>query len=484
ESARRQKLALIGAVNKVDTADETQIENAIGEVATLLGCEAHAVLRVSGKTGQGVLELLGRVISDVPAPRSRLPDESRCSRALIFDSLYDDHKGIIAFVRVVEGTYATGARLRLMATNTLLAAKEVGYFAPKLTRAASLETGEIGYIATGMKDPDALRIGDTVTADANGACVPLPGYAEPKPVVFVSLYPEDTARYENLKSALSQLRLTDASLAFEPEANEVLGRGFKGGFLGQLHFEITVSRLEREFGLATITSFPSVAYRIVNQEGTWETITNPRDFPEDGREVEEPVAATEILVPNRYLGAVLQLKEKFRFSGITVATLGSDKSNVSAHLPLADLVSDLNDRLKSISEGFASLSYEVTGWQSADVVKMDTLVAGQVVPGLTRIVPRADAGREARATVEKLKKLLPQQQFTQAIQAVVAGQVIARETIAAARKDVTGYLYGGDRSRKMKLWKKQQRGKKRLKERGEQQRVKVPVSVFKELLKR
>jgi GTP-binding protein LepA len=343
--------------------------------------------------------------------------------------------------------------------------------------------GDIGYIATGVKDPDKLKIGDTVCGQRGSACIPLPGYTEPKPVVFVSFYPEEAEDYENLKRALAKLHLTDAALNFQPESSEVLGRGFKGGFLGRLHFEVTAERLEKEFQIKTVHSFPSVAYQ-VKTKGGWLEIKNPKDFPDDYLETLEPMTTVEILTPSKYMGGILALKETFRFQPFEIKNLGNPaKILLIAKLPLADLISDLDDKLKSLSEGYASFSYEIKGHEKSRLEKLEVLVAGHLLPGLTRILPAAKIEREARLTVERLKNLLPKQQFVQAIQASSRGRIIARETITAMKKDVTGYLYGGDRTRKMKLWKKQQRGKSRLKEMAQQKSVQIPASVFKELLK-
>jgi GTP-binding protein LepA len=478
ENAKKAHLTIIGAVNKIDTASSDQVEAAVREVSELLGIPEEDIVKVSGKTGVGVSELLARVVEKVPPPRSGSTPESR---ALIFDSLYDEHKGIIAFVRVFDGVFMAGDDAGVVASSAKFKIKELGLFSPKLTPGRMLASGEIGYIATGIKNAEQLKIGDTIAK--GGVAAPLPGYAEPTPVVFVSFYPESADEYENLKQALGHLQLNDASLRFEADMSEVLGRGFKGGFLGRLHFEITADRLSREYNVETVHSFPSVAYQARTKAGAWITVTNPKDFPPDALEVLEPMTRVEILLPPEYLGNVIQLKEIFRFSEFEVKTMGA-KTSVVAELPLGDLISDLDDKLKSITKGYASLSYRITGWQRADVAKMEILVAENVVPGLTRIIPKKDLDREARTTVEKLKKLLPRQQFTQAIQAASAGRIIARETIPAMRKDVTGYLYGGDRTRKMKLWKKQQKGKKRLKERGTENRVKIPASIFKELLER
>lgn len=483
ENAKKTGLKIIGAVNKIDVASAEQIESAVKELSRLLNVAAEEILTVSGKTGEGVSELLQKVIQNVPAPKEQ---PNKASRALIFDSFYDEHKGVLAFIRVISGQFSLNDDICLIATKTKAKTKEIGYFSPTFKPGQRLFAGEIGYIATGIKNPDLLKIGDTLASYMpNFTDIdPLPGYKEPKPVVFVSFYPEDGGEYDNLKQALSKLRLTDASLAFEPDFSEFLGRGFKGGFLGRLHFEITAERLAREFKITTVQSFPSVAYMVRLQRDTkFMTITNPKDFPSDAAEVKEPITKLEILAPSRYLGAILQLKSVFRFSEIATDNFG-EKILVTAKLPLADLILDLDDKLKSVSEGFASLNYEIIGYEKADVAKMEILVANQILPGLTRILPKKDIEKEARFMVEKLKDLLPRQQFVQAIQAMVGGKIVARETVAAMKKDVTGYLYGGDRTRKMKLWKKQQRGKQKLKKMASKSQIKVPPSVFKELLKK
>lgn len=490
ESAKNAKLTIIGAVNKIDVATPEQIEEAITELSELLGFQPEEILKVSGKTGAGVLELLETVVTKIPPPTNisldAKGDVQNCSRALVFDSQYHDHKGVIAYIRVFSGSFEGGNQAGLLATQTEFKIKELGYFHPGLKADKRLAEGEIGYIATGIKDANKLKIGDTIISHYLGSISdyqPLPGYAEPRPVVYVSFYPEDSNQYEQLKQSIGHLQLNDAALRFEPDFSEILGRGFKGGFLGRLHFEITAERLAREFKIETVHSFPSVAYQIKIQNNGWLTITNPKDFPIDPAEVLEPMTEIEILTPAKYLGAVLGLKEFFRFSNIQVKPTLT-KTLITAKLPLADLISDLDDKMKSVSEGFASLNYKTIGWERGEVEKLEILVAANIVPGLTRIVPKSYIEQEARVTVTRLKDLLPLQQFTQAIQASVRGKIVARETIAAMRKDVTGYLYGGDRTRKMKLWKKQQRGKKKLKEMAEHQQIKIPASIFKELLKK
>ncbi len=480
ENARRAGLTVIGAVNKIDM-HPPECEEIVRELATLIGCPSEEISRISARTGDGVKELLGEIIKKIPPPtKNKLAQTGHGTRALIFDSLYDDHKGIIAFVRVFNGAFTEGEQAVFMATDTRAKIKEVGYFFPKMKRAETLEQGEIGYIATGIKNPDQLKIGDTIRKGDSDA---LPGYQEPQPVVFVSFYPEDPTEYDNLKQALGKLRLTDAALSFEPETSEVLGRGFKGGFLGHLHFEIAAERLLKEFGIETVHSFPSVEYR-VKIKGEWRLVRNPKDFPDENDGVEEPIAMVEIISPSRYMGSILSLAEMFRFGIFDTKTLGS-RLVLTATLPLADLMSDLDDRLKSITEGYASLSYTLIGHAKNNLEKVEMLVAGNPIAGLTRIMPKDRVERESRIAVERLKELLPRQQFTQAIQASVRGKIIARKTIPAMKKKLGDFgKNSGDRTRKMKLWKKQARGKERLKERGEKTQIKIPASVFRELMKK
>ena len=473
ENARRANLKIIGAVNKIDVAEPDQVQDAILDLAELIGVGAEEILKVSGKTGEGVEQLLETIVRLVPPPRK---SEMPVGRALVFDSLYDEHKGVVAFIRVFDGSFQANQDIRLIATNTTAKAKEIGFFTPQLKPFGVLETGETGYVATGIKDPDKLKIGDTLVG---GDAPALVGYNEPKPVVFVSFYPEESDQYDEFKQALGKLRLTDSALTFEADSSEVLGRGFKGGFLGKLHFEITAERLEREFKISTVHSFPSVAYKVDGK-----LVTNPKDFPNDYGSAEEPMTKIEIVTPPQYLGAILQLKEIYRISNITTETL-KNKMLVKATLPLSDLIRDLDDKLKSVSRGFASFYYELVGYERSEVAKLEIAVAENVVPGLTRILPKKDIEHESRATVEKLKELLPKQQFSQALQAISGGRIIARETIPAMKKLLGNFgKTGGDRTRKMKLWKKQQRGKERLKERGESSQIKISANIFKELLKK
>lgn len=500
-AARKAGLKIVGAVNKIDllqtqTYADSRLNKVVRATAELLGVGEEKIFKVSAKTGEGVRELLDAVIERVPAPRTdadfsptsadNFPRESASSprksampaRALIFDSLYDDHKGILAFTRVFGGEFKAGEETMLLAAGAKVKIKEVGYFSPEFKPAQKISAGSIGYIATGLKEPALIKTGDTI-AKSDKRAKPLPGYKEPAPVVFISFYPDGATKFEDLKKGLERLRLTDAALSFEPDANEALGRGLKVGFLGQLHFEITASRLEREFGLGFLTSFPSIAYRVLDG-GRDFVVKQPQDFPEKPERVWQPMIKLEILAPSGYLNQVVNLKNIFELEVKEIKNMGENLL-IMARMPLAELIRDFDDQLKSVSAGYASFSYELDGEAEADVLKLEILIVGDVLPALTRIVPKKDLEREARATVLRLKKLLPKQQFSQAIQAKAQGRIIARETIPAMRKDVTGYLYGGDRSRKMKLWKKQQRGKEKLKSMA---KVDITPEIFREILKK
>ncbi|MDD5547641.1 MAG: translation elongation factor 4 [Candidatus Pacebacteria bacterium] len=481
-NAKKAGLKIIGAVNKIDL-NISGIEEIIKSTADLIGVSENEIFKVSGKSGIGVKELLEAVIKQVPHPASG-PNE-KVFQALVFDSFYHEHKGIVAEVRVFGGEVEEYEEAVFIASGAKFKIKELGHFSPELKVDKTLGNGQIGYIATGLKNPEVLKIGDTIASvkdfDKNLA---LPGYKDAQPVVFVSFYPEEADDYETLKSAMEKLRLNDWALKFEPDTNEFLGRGVKAGFLGRLHFEITAERLEKEFNIRTVHSFPSVSYKVKKRNGDWVMITNPKDFPDDYLEAMEPIAQAEILVPSQYLGAVMSLQNTFYLRDLTTQSIGKTVL-ISASLPLADLIRDFDDRLKSISAGYASLSYEISGFKKAEVSKLGVLVAEHDVGGLTRIVHREDVEHEARKTVERLKDLLPKQQFTQAIQAVSGGRIIARETIPAMKKLLGNFgKTGGDVTRKMKLWKKQKRGKERLEERGIKTKIDIPARVFKELLKK
>jgi GTP-binding protein LepA len=487
-SAQKAGLTIIPAVNKIDLA-LPQIEKVVEATAQLLNVPIESVFRVSAKTGAGVKELLAEVIKKVPAPvvLENVVPQGGPARALIFDSLYDDHKGIIANVRVFDGEFKA-EEMHFIASGLSFKPKEVGYFAPQLKTTPVIKTGEIGYIATGLKEPALVKIGDTVLVSRAGANagagdekkLALPGYREPGPVVFISFYPDGATKYDDLKRAFEKLHLNDAALNFEPDSNEALGRGLKVGFLGQLHFEITSSRLEREYSLEFLTSFPSIAYR-VQDKGKIFVIKQPQDFPDKPEKVWEPIVNLEMLTPQNYLSAVVNLQNVFDVEVLEVKNLGENLL-IEAKMPLRELIRDFDDRLKSASQGYASFTYELAEEREADVEKLEILVVEDVVPALTRIVPKKDLEREGRQTVERLKELLPKEQFSQAIQAKAQGKIIARETIPALKKKLGDFgKNGGDRTRKMKLWKKQERGKERLQGTA---RVDISPEVFREILKK
>lgn len=470
--AQKAGLKIIGAVNKIDL-NPPHLEKTIASLANLLKVSPQEIFRVSGKTGAGVEDLLEAVVEKVPPPK-----DSAESQALIFDSLYDDHKGILAFIRNFGRPINPNEDIYLLASQNKVKLKEIGYFVPELKSSNAILPGEMGYLATGLKEPGLIRIGDTISN--NPKTSPLPGYRDPSPVVFISFYPTGRSKFEDMKSGFAKLKLTDSALSIEPEANDALGRGLKIGFLGQLHFEIISSRLESEFNIEFLTSFPSVAYRIKEGEKDY-LIKQPQDFPLKPDKVFQPMIKIEVLAPAEYLSQVVNLKNVFDLEVLEIENLGE---NIIVHgqMPLSELIRDFDDQLKSVSQGFASFSYEISGEEEAEVEKLEILVAGDVVPALTRIVAKKDLEREARKSVEKLKELLPKQQFTQAIQASSGSRIIARETIAAMKKLLGNFgKTGGDRTRKMKLWKKQQRGKARLQESG---RVDVPITVFREILKK
>lgn len=474
--AKREGLAVIGAINKVDLPIP-DIDGLVAELAALIGDRPQEILRVSAKTGEGVEALLEAVIGRVPAPEQA---SGEAFRALIFDSKYDPYRGVIAYVRVEGGRIAQGETARLAVRGVSFEVMEVGYFQPELVPAGTLDSGEIGYIATGLKEAGHVRVGDTIVT-ASGT-PPLPDYQEPQPFLFAGFYPSAEQDFDQLKDALSKLKLNDAALTYVEERQEALGKGFRAGFLGTLHMEIVRERLGREYGIQPMITLPSVRYRITKRDGTLEEIESPRDLPPESelKEIAEPWTEGEIIVTAEYLGNVLALLRKFR--GIPGPIDSMERGRVMARFaaPLAELVTDFYDTLKSVSRGYASLAYEVTHWQPEDLVKLEILIADESREELSRILPRSSAERVGRHTVAKLKKLLPREVFEVPLQAAVGGRILARETLPALRKDVTGYLYGGDRTRKMKLWKKQQAGKKRLRERG---RVRVAPNVFFELLK-
>lgn len=479
--ALEQKLTIIPAVNKIDLP-QARVEETERELEDLLlsfDYVADKIFHISGKTGEGVEELLEAVVEKVPAPASSVAGSytqhsfgGASLRALIFDSAYDSYKGIVAYVRIKEGRVSRHDKIFFMRARAESAIKELGYFSPEFVPADALEEGEIGYIATGLKEVEKVKIGDTITsAPGTGyevSVAPLEGYRDPQPLVFASVFPEEGDEFDALKEATMQLKLNDASLYFEADHSEALGRGLKLGFLGMLHMEITLERLLREYNIETVVTSPSVAYKVLQKNGEELLVHTPSKFP-DPSHIEktfEPYVMLEILTPAQYLSSVMALLKDIRGEYKDTENLGKDLLRVRYEVPLSEIITDFYDKLKSASSGFASLAYEPIGMREAGVVKMDILLAGDQVESLARVVPKERAYEEGKKIVEKLKEVLPAEQFAVAIQAVVGGKIIARETRGSMRKDVTGYLYGGDYSRKRKLLEKQKKGKKRLREHG------------------
>ena len=479
-SAQKQGLKIIPAVNKIDLP-QARTEIVKEELANLLGIAPDEILEVSAKTNQGVKELLEKVINNVPSPDK---SSAEVASALVFDSFYDAFKGVVAYVRIFTSQFKRSDKIIFLRQQVKTDVVELGIFNPELKSQEELKAGSIGYIATGLKEPGLIKVGETISLldDFNkGISKSLTGYEEPRPVVFASFYPKEASDDEQLRIALEKLKLNDAALTYEPENSSIFGRGFKIGFLGLLHLEIVSQRMAREFELELIATTPSVAYEIVDKNGNKSLIYSASGLPNYCQSIAEPWTELEIIMPPQYLSEVTQLVGKSR--GIVGETryLGGDYLLLKAQAPLSEIIVDFFDALKSVTSGFASMSYKPIDFRVADLVKLDVLVAEQKVDGLSKIVPKERAYYEGRRVVSKLKELLPPAQFSIILQAVIGSKIIARETIKALRKDVTGYLYGGDRTRKMKLLQKQKKGKKKLQKIG---KIDVPTSVFLELLKK
>lgn len=488
ELAKALNLKIIPVINKIDLR-QARIAETKEEIKNLLGEAAGEILRVSAKTGEGVENLLEEIVRRIPPPNldvgrlSRRPTSFDETQALVFDFEYSLHKGIIAHVRVFGGEIRRGNKLKLFHSNIEFTVSEVGVFRPELAPRESLAAGEIGYIVTGLKEAKAVRVGDTIGAP------PLPGYREPRPVVFSSIYPDNQDRFEDLKKALERLKLVDSALFFEEESSGVLGRGFRCGFLGMLHLEIVVERIARDFGVKTIAASPTVKYKVKTRHGELE-IYAPSRFPEaharlpDGQEIleiSEPWLKIEILTPPELLTNVLKLLEAHEAEIGETRKFSESRIKLDAEMPLRELMRDFFGELKSVSAGYASVNYEFVDMRPADLVRLDVLIAEEVQPAFSKIVPRRRAEQEARDAVEKLRKILPRAVFALKIQARAGGRILASRSLPALSKNVTGHLYGGDRSRKMKLWNKQKEGKKRLKERADYQ---IPADVYLKAIKR
>jgi GTP-binding protein LepA len=470
--AMENDLEIIPVLNKIDLP-AAQPEKYAAELAHIIGCDPADILKVSAKTGAGVSELLERVVERIPAPKG---DASAPARALIFDSVYDTYRGVVTYVRVVDGRIGTRDKIEMMSLGTTHELLEVGVTSPEPMATDGIGVGEVGYLITGVKDVRQSRVGDTVTSAVRGATESLGGYKDPKPMVFSGLYPLDGSDYPELRDALDKLKLNDASLTYEPETSLALGFGFRCGFLGLLHLEIVRERLEREFNLELISTAPNVVYRVITDAGVEIVVTNPSEFPESKlAQIFEPVVRATVLLPTEFVGAVMELCQQRRGVLLGMDYLSEERVELRYTLPLAEIVFDFFDQLKSRTRGYASLDYEPTSEQEADLVKVDILLHGDAVDAFSAVVHRDKSYAYGVLMVQKLKELIPRQQFEVPIQAAIGSRIITRETIRAIRKDVLAKCYGGDISRKRKLLEKQKEGKKRMKMVG---RVEVPQEAF------
>jgi GTP-binding protein LepA len=464
-------LELLPVLNKIDLPQASPDAVAL-EVAELIGYDPENVLRISAKTGEGVADVLDAIVDRFPAPAG---DPEAPARALVFDSSYDQYRGVVAFVRVVDGVFRPRERLRAMAQGTRFEAEELGFFGPTMIPAESLEAGEVGYVVTGLKDVSRLRVGDTLTVEARAAERPLPGYKDVKPMVFAGLFPTDSDDYPELRDALEKLKLNDAALVYEPETSQALGFGFRCGFLGLLHMEIVRERLEREFDLDLLVTAPNVAYRVLTKTGEEIEVHSPSDMPAEVERVEEPYIKASVIVPKEYIGAVMELCNERRGRFDHMEYLSEERVVLHYELPLAEIVLDFYDQLKSRTRGYASFDYDLAGFREGALVRVDILIAGEPVDALSLVIHRDSAYARGRALVDRLREEIPRQFFDVPIQATIGSRVIARETVKAKRKDVLAKCYGGDITRKRKLLEKQKAGKKRMKQVGA---VEVPQEAF------
>lgn len=476
--ALEHDLEIIPIINKIDlpSADPARVRR---EIEDVIGLDAENAILVSAKTGQGIDDVLEAIVRYIPAPEEA---PQKPLRALIFDSHFDAYKGAIANIRIMEGTLRAGQKIRMMATGKEFEVIETGVFLPQMHKVAALECGSVGYLAAGMKNVRDCRVGDTVTTATHSAQTPLPGYRKAVPMVYCGLYPLETNEYDALRDALEKLHLNDAALLFEPETSTALGFGFRCGFLGLLHMDVIRERLEREYGLSLITTAPSVNYHVYCTDGTMVTVDNPSLMPDMSKieRIEEPLVKTSIIVPKDMVGTVMEISQNRRGQYVTMDYLDETRVSLVYNLPLCEILYDYFDTLKSATRGYASVDYALNGYQVSPMVKMDILINGETVDALSVIVHREFAARRGRALVEKLRGLIPRQLFQIPIQAAVGNKIIARENVAALRKDVLAKCYGGDISRKRKLLEKQKAGKKRMKQFGT---VEIPQEAFMAVLK-
>ncbi len=475
--ARESGLTIIPVISKIDSP-LARVDEVRDEIVELLSCDPADILLVSGKTGEGVEALLQTIITRIPPP---VQEHAHTFRSLIFDFKYSNHRGVIVFVRVVSGSVSRNTPLIFKNSKEKFGAIEVGIFSPDEKPVESLSAGEIGYIVTGIKEPGIASVGDTV-AHRDDTLAPLAGYMTPKPVVWASIYPESQDDFVALRQALGRLKLSDSSYSYEEESSGLLGRGFRCGFLGMLHLEIITERLRREFSLSLVVTMPTITYEVVYKNGKHEMIYSPAQFPDEGllQKIYEPWVKCTIITPMTYLGSMMNVFYEHEAEVGDSENFGDDRAKVIVKMPLRELMRGFFDTLKSVSSGFASLSYEIEEMREANVVRMDILVADEVLPAFSRVVSRRLVETEAEKSVEKLAKLLPRQMFVMKVQAKALGRIISSQTIAAYRKDVTQHMYGGDITRKMKLREKQKKGKKKMKERGE---VNIPHDVFLKMMR-
>jgi GTP-binding protein LepA len=471
-------LTILPVINKIDLPN-ADVEGVTRQIREVLGLEVKDALAVSAKEGRGIRDLLEAVIARIPPPSG---DPDKPLKALVFDSWFDNYQGVIVLTRVIDGQIRPGMKIRAMSNNRIFEVIEVGVFTPKRMKTDGLAAGEVGYVCAGMREVADTKIGDTITDAARPTASPFPGYKEVKPLVFCGLYSTDAAQFEDLRDALQKLRLNDSSFRYEPETSLALGFGFRCGFLGLLHMEIIQERLEREYGLTLITTAPTVVYRILTTSGETVTIENPSKLPPLStiERFEEPFIQATIITPERHVGSILQLCQERRGVQMGLQYLDPSRVMLTYELPLNEVILDFYDRLKSKTQGYASLDYEVIGYRESDLVKLDVLLNGETVDALSFITHRDKARLRGRLLTERMKEVIPKQMFEVAIQAAIGNKVIARETVGALKKNVTAKCYGGDITRKRKLWEKQKEGKKRMKQVG---RVEVPQEAFLALLK-
>jgi GTP-binding protein LepA len=474
--AIENNLEIVPVINKIDLP-QADPETTAAEVAMLLGDAPAHVLRISAKTGEGVEQVLDAVVELIHPP---FGDLSAPARALVFDSSYDQYRGVVAFMRVIDGSFSRRQTLRAMALGTRFEAEELGFFSPGMTPVETLSAGEVGYVVTGLKDVARLRVGDTITTVARPAAEPLPGYKDVKPMVFAGLFPTDSDAYPELRDALERLKLNDAALLYEPETSQALGFGFRCGFLGLLHMEIVRERLEREFDLDLLVTAPNVAYRVTTKAGAQVEVHNPAEMPHDIELVEEPYIKATVIVPKDYVGQVMELCNERRGRFDHMEYLSEQRVMLIYELPLGEIVLDFYDQLKSRTKGYASFDYDMAGFREGELVRVDILVGGELVDALSLVLHKDRAYDTARRLVDRLREEIPRQYFDVAIQAAIGARVIARETVKARRKDVLAKCYGGDITRKRKLLEKQKKGKKRMKQVGS---VEVPQEAFLAVLK-